>query len=325
MRARLVALVALVASATIVLVGLTAPPAVTAGGPELDQPIAALRDATTCQPKEALRSARGVVLLVHGTGEKSAETWSWSYQPALRADGFATCTVQLPDHGLGDLTVAAEYVVVAIRKAARLAGGPIAVVGHSQGGALPVWALKFWPDLGAKVTDVVSLAGPFAGTQLGNELCTSGQCAPLAWQLRQGSNHVAALRNAPLPDDLDVTSVSTQYDEIVRPQPEASQLDGATNVLLQDVCPQDPSEHAMILGDPVAYALAFDALTHAGPAEPARLPADTCQQAFIPNGDPAGSHVFLQGVARFATGLTDPRRWVDREPPVPAYARSWAD
>ena len=263
------------------------------------------------------------MLLVHGTGEKKEETWSWSYEPALKADGFATCSVQLPDHGLGDFDVAAQYVVVAIRKASRLSRGRIAVVGHSQGGALPVWALKFWPDLPAKVTDVVSLAGPFDGTQLANELCTAGRCAPLAWQLRRGSDHVAALRNAPKPRGPAITSISTRYDEVVRPQPQASRLGGARNVMLQDVCAQDPSEHGLILGDPVAYALTLDALTHRGSARPARLPADTCEQYFIPHGDLAGSYVFLQGVARFATGLNDPRRWVDAEPRVPAYARRW--
>jgi pimeloyl-ACP methyl ester carboxylesterase len=283
-----------------------------------------LSAATTCRPRAELRAARGVVLLVHGTGETKEETWSWSYEPALRADGFATCAVQLPDHGLGDFAVAAEYVVAAVRKASRLAGGPVAVVGHSQGAALPVWAVKFWPGLADKVSDVVSLAAPFDGTQLANELCTIGQCAPLAWQLRRGSQHVAAMRNAPLPSGVDVTSVSTQYDEIVRPQPEVSQLPGATHVLLQNVCAQDPSEHGLILGDPVAYALTLDALTHAGTADPARLRTDTCEQYFIPNGDPAGSYVFLQGVARFASGLTDPRRWVDREPALPPYARPYA-
>ena len=176
-----------------------ASPASAHGGPALTVPARKLRAATECPAKARLRAARGVVLLVHGTGEKKEETWSWSYEPALRADGFATCAVQLPDHGLGDFAVAAEYVVVAIRKAARLAGGPIAVVGHSQGGALPVWVLKFWPDLPAKVTDVVSLAGPMNGTQLANELCTPGRCAPLTWQLRQGSAHVTALQQAPLP------------------------------------------------------------------------------------------------------------------------------
>ena len=280
-----------------------------------------LGSATTCQPRAELRAARGVVLLVAGTGSTPDETWSWSYEPALRADGFATCTVELPDHALGSFTEAAPYVAAGIRKAARLAGERIAVVGHSQGGALPVWAVKFWPRVAARVTDVVSLAGPLGGTALGNELCSAGRCAPLAWQLRQGARTVAALRAAPLPDGVAVTSISSQYDEIVRPQPAASQLDGATNVMLQDVCGQDPSEHGLILGDPVAYALALDALTHPGAANVSRLPADTCAQTFIPHGDLAGSPVFLRAVGRFTTGLLDPTRWVDREPPLPAYAR----
>lgn len=313
----LVATVALALAATVL-----APTAPSPAAPRpAEHPRAALRDATACGPAGELRTARGVVLLVAGTGSTPEDTWSWSYVPALRADGFATCTVALPDHALGSFTEAAPYVASGIRVAARRAGHPIAVVGHSQGGALPVWALTFWPGLASRVTDVVSLAGPFGGTALGNELCMPGRCAPLAWQLRRGSATLAALTAAPLPDGVAITSIAGLYDEVVRPQPAASRLDGAENAILQDVCVQDPSEHGLILGDPVAYALALDAITHAGPADVDRLPAETCDQTFIPHGDPAGSPVFLRAVARFATGLLDPTRWVDREPAVPAYAR----
>lgn len=284
-------------------------------------PSAGPMSTTLCPPAGELRAAEGVVLLVHGTGESREETWSWSYEPALAARGFATCAVQLPDHALGDFTVAAEVVRAAVRRTSKQAGGPVAVLGHSQGGFLPVWATTFWPRLARRVTDVVSLAGPFSGTQLGNDLCAAGRCAPLAWQLRRGSNHVRALVERFRPGRVPVTSISTRYDEIVHPQPAASTLEGATNVMLQDVCAQDPSEHAMILGDPVAFDLVMDALQHPGPASVERLPAKTCEGTFIPGGDPAGSYVFLQGVARFVTGLGDPRRWVDAEPPLPRYAR----
>ena len=277
--------------------------------------------ATACPATEELRGAEGVVLLVHGTGENRDEAWSWSYEPALAAQGFATCSVQLPDNALGDFTDAALVVRAAIRRTARLAGGPVAVVGHSQGGFLPVWVTTYWPRLARRVSDVVSLGGPFSGTQLGNELCAAGRCAPLAWQLRRGSEHVAALTGAFRAGRVPVTSISSRYDEIVRPQPEASMLAGATNVVLQDVCVQDPSEHAMLLGDPVAFDLVLDALRHPGPAVVERLPAETCSGTFIPGGDPAGAPVLLQGVVRFFTGLGDPRRWVDAEPPLPRYAR----
>lgn len=280
-----------------------------------------------CPSRATMRSARGVVLLVPGTGSKPEEVWSWSYEPALAADGFATCTVALPDDGLGSFTTAAKRVRRAIKATARLADRRISVVGHSQGGALPVWAVKFWAGSAQRVKDVVSLAGPFGGTRLGNELCAASRCATLAWQLRVGAHHVAALQHAPLPTGRrapSVTSIAGLYDEIVRPQPTASRLGGAANVILQDVCAHDPSEHGLILGDPVGYALTLDALTHRGPADPSRLPVTTCEQTFIPHGDLAGSYVFLDSLTRFTTGLLDPRRWVDAEPPVPAYARPWA-
>ncbi len=312
--------------AAVVAHGPVAPPAM--AGPAQGIARAAAPAWLDCPSQETLRSARGVVLLVPGTGSKPEEAWSWGYAPALAADGFATCTVALPDDGLGSFTTAATRVRRAIKATARLAERRISVVGHSQGGALPVWAVKFWPGAAEKVKDVISLAGPFGGTQLGNELCTAGRCATLAWQLRVGAQHVSALQHAPLPTGRQapsVTSIAGLYDEIVRPQPAASMLDGAANVILQDVCAHDPSEHGLILGDPVGYALTIDALTHRGPADPGRLPATTCEQTFIPHGDLAGSYVFLESVTRFTTGLLDPSRWVDAEPPVPAYARPWAD
>lgn len=285
---------------------------------QASQPMPAWLD---CPSRAEMRAARGVVLLVPGTGSTPDESYSWGYERALAGDRFATCTVSLPETGLGSFTRAAVRVRKAIRLTARLAGHRIAVIGHSQGAALPVWAVKFWKGSAKRVTDVVGLAGPFNGTQLGNQLCVVGHCAPLAWQLRQGSNHVAALRRAPLPQRVSVTSIFSRYDEIVTPAENASPLPGATNVLLQDICAHDPSEHGLILGDPLAYALALDAITHRGPAVPARLPATTCSEVLIPEGDLTSSYVFLESVARFATGLADPSRWVDAEPPVPAYAR----
>ena len=274
-----------------------------------------------CPSRASMRSARGVVLLVPGTGSTPDESYSWGYERALAADGFATCTVALPETGLGSFTTAAERVRRAIHVTHRIAGRRIAVIGHSQGAALPVWAVKFWKGSARRVTDVVGLAGPFNGTRFANTLCASGQCAPLAWQLRQGAKHVAALRGAPTPKRVAVTSIYSRYDEIVTPAEDASPLPGAANFLLQDICAHDPSEHGLILGDPVAYALALDAITHRGPARRTRLPADVCTGTFIPEGDLTASYVFLQSVARFVTGLSDPSRWVDAEPPLPRYAR----
>jgi pimeloyl-ACP methyl ester carboxylesterase len=290
-------------------------------GPPLTEPPAALAAATSCDPTAQLQAAPEVVLLVHGTATTVKESWDWSYVRALHGDGFALCTVTLPDFGLGSVTRAAEYVVAAARTAIERSGKRISIIGHSQGGQLAAWVTRFWPDVAEGVHDVVALASPFDGTQLGNQLCALKRCAALAWQSRRGSNTVAALRQAPVPAGVDTTSIATRYDEIVYPQPAVSRLPGARDILLQNVCRNDPVEHNLILGDPLAYALAIDAITHAGPADPARIPASTCQQLLIPHGDPVGATAGLGSILRFFTGILDPRRFVSAEPPLPEYAR----
>ncbi len=290
-------------------------------GPPLTESPAALVAATTCDPEAQLQAAPHVVLLVHGTATTPKESWSWSYERALHADGFALCTVTLPDFGLGSMTRAAEYVVAAARIAIERSGKRIAIIGHSQGGQIAAWVTRFWPDVAAGVHDVVALASPMNGTALGNTLCALRRCSALAWQSRRGSATVAALQRAPIPAGVDTTSIATRYDQIVFPQPAASRLPGARDILLQRVCPTDPVEHNLILGDPVTYALAVDAITHEGPADPARIPRSTCQQLFIPHGDFAGASAGLTSIARFFTGILDPRRFVKAEPPLPAYAQ----
>jgi len=292
-----------------------------ATAPPLTEPSTALRRATRCDPADRLRSAKRVVLLVHGTATTPRESWSWGYEKALHADGFALCTVRLPDYALGSMTRSAEYVVSAARVAIRRSERRIAIIGHSQGGQLGVWATRFWPDVARGVHDVVALASPLDGTALGNELCVLSRCIALAWQSRRGSQTVAALRRAPVPSGVDTTAIATRYDEIVRPQPAVNSIRGARSILLQDVCRNDPVEHNLILGDPLGYALAIDAITHQGPADPRRIPRSTCQQHFIPHGDLVGASAGLASILRFVTGVTDVRRFVGAEPPLPAYAR----
>ena len=64
--------------------------------------------------------------------------------------------------------------------------------------------------------------------------------------------------------------------------------DGAiSNIAIQDVCPLDINEHLLIgTIDPVAYALAVDALTHAGPADETRISPATCLQVLQPGVNP---------------------------------------
>lgn len=293
-------------------------------GPPLTADADRLRRSIHCTPEVAPAHPRRTVVLVHGTGSTGRESWGWSYRRALKADGFGVCVVDLPGRGLGSFTRSADYVVHAVRHAARKSGRDVALIGHSQGGSLSVWVTEFWPDVARKVKEVISIAGPLNGTEFADNLCAFGRCTPLAWQSRTNARVRDALRGAELSPTTDYTSIVTIHDEIVYPQPRAGRMRGVKLIVAQDVCAADPVEHGLILGDPVTYAVALDALTHRGPGSGTRVPLGTCRQTFIPNGDPLGSAEFLRTLAAFTTGLSDPGRMTSAEPPLPAYARAAA-
>jgi hypothetical protein len=45
---------------------------------------------------------------------------------------------------MADIQTAGEYVVYAIRTMPAAYGGRIDIIGHSQAGMVPRWALRFW-------------------------------------------------------------------------------------------------------------------------------------------------------------------------------------
>jgi pimeloyl-ACP methyl ester carboxylesterase len=298
-------------SATAVLLG-TAGPADALPGPPLQEPRSALERALWCSPN--LAGAKSVpVLLVHGTFATS-QWWTPTYRRALPTSGHPVCTVDVPDREAGDVQRSVEYVVHAIRAVAERAGRRIAVIGHSQGAFLVTFALRYWPDLGARVEDFVGLAGLYErGSALGSVLCADA-CPASAWQLRPGSRLLRAYASRHLYSGPDYTTISTAFDEFVVPQPDAGRLRGARNLALQDVCPGRLAEHGMITADAAAYALVLDAIEHPGPSDPARVGAAICTARFIPGTDVVG---LAEQFALTAVGVADfLARPVGAEPPV---------
>jgi hypothetical protein len=84
--------------------------------------------------------------------------------------------------------------------------------------------------------------------------------------------------------------VTTTHDEVVTPyRSQALAGDHATNVILQDACPGDPTEHVGIVGDPVAIQWTVNALERPGAANPRFVPDCTgATYGHDPDG-PAGS------------------------------------
>jgi triacylglycerol esterase/lipase EstA (alpha/beta hydrolase family) len=63
----------------------------------------------------------------------------------------------VPFNATGDLQVAGEVATLAIQTTFARAGRRIAVIGHSQGGMVPRWALKLLAETPAMVSDLVGL------------------------------------------------------------------------------------------------------------------------------------------------------------------------
>jgi len=277
------------------LVGLAAPAAaVAAPGPPLRESDAALRAAFGCQPATAAPERQTVVLL-HG-GLATAGQWEHTYQPALQRLGHPTCEVTIPERAVIDAQRSAEYVVYAIRQAARRSGRPVAVVGHSFGGAIASMVLRLWPDLALSVDDVVGLAGVYTnGSQSIAALCAA-PCPPGAWQLAAGSRLNRALARRPLYRGPDFTTLGTAFDELVTPQPAAGHLVGATNLQVQALCPGRVVDHFTILLDSLTFAVVRDALDHPGPADAKRIGAAPCARYSTYDG--AKPERLLEEIAR---------------------------
>jgi triacylglycerol lipase len=240
-------------------------------------------------------------------------------QRVLRASGHPVCTVALPHRAELDLQVSVEYVVHAVRAAHSRSGRRIAVIGHSQGGVLIPWALRFWPDLAGMVDDAIALSGPQGGTDLGNVLCLAGRCPDVAWQMRTGSAWTTALTAEPLPAAVSFSSIGSRTDQVVFPAPHATRFPGAANVLAQDICPLRPIGHLGMLSDAAVHALVMDAITHPGPVQPERVSRTVCALVDYPGLDAVGRARLLDtGTAIAEAFATLP--YTTAEPPLRDYA-----
>jgi pimeloyl-ACP methyl ester carboxylesterase len=278
-------------------------------GPPLSVPTDKLQASLKCSPGLA-GASRTPVLLNPATGVTPDQNYSWNWEPALDSLGIPWCAYTAPYNTLGDIQESAEYLVFNIRKMYALAGRRIAIIGHSQGGMSTRWPLRFWPDTRAMVDDVIGFAPSNHGTtQRPN--CSNG-CPPGVWQQFDTAKFIAALNSRTETfSGISYTNVYTHFDEVVQPSDNNQHASSAlhtgggaiTNVAIQDICPLDTREHNMIgTADPVAYALGVDALTHAGPADPARIDPAVCAQPSMPGTNPADINTWLQ-IAQAGPGL----------------------
>lgn len=298
--------------------------------PALGIPTAKLAAAFECHG-EVGKGKPAPVLLVSGTGSTGDEVYLIT-RPAFEALGRPVCEVEFPERTTADIQVSVKYLVFGIRRASKLAGRPISILGISQGGLLPRVALTYWPSLRPLVSDVVAAAGTQHGSALAKGRCSAAvPCPPALWQQAAGSGLLRALNSQPYeaPGPTAWTTVRSASDESVQPQlgkHPTSSLKGASNILIQAVCPERTTNHIGTLVDSVTFAALADAISHRGAAKVARLPADVCAHPYA-TGLSETATSWLLGIA--AGSIGDPgeaaaglpaeppvRAWMKRHPPA---------
>jgi hypothetical protein len=83
-------------------------------GPSYTVPRANLSEHLKCYPGQNHR--KRWILFLPGSTEEVKELYSWNWMRIMDANEWSYCTLQLPERGLGDLQIGAEYIVYAIRK-----------------------------------------------------------------------------------------------------------------------------------------------------------------------------------------------------------------
>jgi triacylglycerol esterase/lipase EstA (alpha/beta hydrolase family) len=229
------------------------------------------------------------VVLVHGTFANAGDNWLVG-APYIASRGFCVFELdygQEPGvplfHGLAPVAQSAQQLADYVDQVLAATGASqVDIVGHSQGGMMPRYYLKFLGGA-AKVHTLVGLAPSNHGTDLdgietlaadyfpgaigligtGCPACTDQIVgSPLMQQLNAGGDTVPGVQ---------YTVISTLYDEVVTPwQSQFLAGPDVHNVLLQDLCAVDLSEHVAIgTTDKIALHETVDALdpAHATPTD----------------------------------------------------------
>lgn len=229
----------------------------------------------SCRPSSA--HPRPVVL-VHGTFGNQATNWQ-TYGPLLKNNGYCVFALtygtaaEVPPFSLfGGLESmvesAAELRAFVDRVLAATGAKKVDLVGHSQGTLMPNYYAKF---LGGarKIGTYVSLAPLWHGTELSGIPARIssllGYTGPIPGCVACGefapqSSFMAAIRAGGVAvPGIRYVNIMTRYDELVLPYTSGREV-GMTNLVVQDVCPIDFSEHFQVAASKTAAHLVLNAL-----------------------------------------------------------------
>jgi triacylglycerol esterase/lipase EstA (alpha/beta hydrolase family) len=232
------------------------------------------------------------VILVHGTYADMSDSWQ-ALSPLLANNGYCVFALNygsnagsgaLGIYAVGEIAHSAEELSAFVdRVLAATGASQVDLVGHSQGGMMPRYYLKFL-DGAAKVHTLVGLAPSNHGTTLDGLTVLAnffpganvfvGALCPACEEQEAGS---AFLMNLNAGGDtvagVDYTVIESANDEVVTPYTSAF-LSGSnvTNILLQDQCVLDQGEHLSMPYDHIADGDVLNALDPAHAVTPPCTP-----------------------------------------------------
>jgi triacylglycerol esterase/lipase EstA (alpha/beta hydrolase family) len=227
--------------------------------------------AATCTPSAAHPYP---VVLVPGTFENQS-MWT-AVAPQIRAAGYCVFSLSYGNNATGDIPTSAGQLGAFVDQVlAQTGAAKVDLVGHSQGGMMPRYWMKFHGGA-AKVDDLIGIAPSNHGTT--NPLAKpAGPFCPACAQQAAGSAFITNLNaGGDIQPGPSYTVISTRYDEVVTPfgsQALSGPASQVTNIVLQNRCPFDISEHLTIPDDPVTLRWVLNALGRPGPASPSFRPS----------------------------------------------------
>jgi hypothetical protein len=204
------------------------------------------------------------LILVHGTWENQSDNFQ-ALSPFFKNNGFCVYSFNYGGNpgdvfwGYGSIATSAGQLGTFVNSVlARTGAKQVDLVGHSQGGLMPRYYIKFLGGQG-KVHDLVGLAPSNHGTTLsgiatlGSDLGVNSSLAslqPAAIDQTIGSPFMTKLNSCPNGPDADIcagdptkyTVIETNGDQVVTPYTNAF-LKGATDITVNNVCPLELSEH----------------------------------------------------------------------------------
>jgi triacylglycerol esterase/lipase EstA (alpha/beta hydrolase family) len=236
----------------------------------------------TCKPTAAHPQP---VVLVHGTFADMSNSWQ-AISPLLKNNGYCVFALNYGDYngsgavgvyGVDDIPTSAGELNAFVDKVRAATGAAeVDIVGHSQGGMMPRYYVKYLGGAN-EVRALVGLSPSNHGTTLNGLFILAnffpgasqftGTLCPACEQQKYNSAFITNLNaGGETVPGVDYTVIQTRYDTVVTPYTSAF-LSGPNvkNILLQNQCILDFGDH---LSMPYDHIVGADILTALDPANP---------------------------------------------------------